>query len=414
MQKIYESKPFLDSIDRRSNKFHWQDIILGYRIYNRYKKHSWYIHPLIESVSYNTVQGWCAGLKISYNKIYENNKYLLATVSGGYGFSARQPYGDASVSYTYNPEKRAVFSIGGGVEDVQFNGTNPISPFINSLYTLFEDENYMKLYRKANVFASHQSELINGVSLTESLDYSNRTPLMNTTYYKLVDFPSRPYSSNDPLNPDNYYSNSITQSQSLSGLLELNIHFKQEYMSVPNQKIILESKYPVLTIDYRKAGGGFTGSAANYDVVKCTISGKFGLKLLGTSQYSIAAGKFLNSQNVPFMDYNHFLGNQTIFSSFNINTFQLLDYYKYSTTGPFAEAHFEHNFQGFIFNKLPGIRKLKLDEIVGINYLTTNNLPQYFEVFAGISKLDAVRFEVVGSYSKEQGYKEGIRLGISL
>jgi hypothetical protein len=169
----------------------------------------------------------------------------------------------------------------------------------------------------------------------------------------------------------------------------------------------------VLTIDYRKAGGDFASNAANYDFVKCSLTGEFGLKLLGTSQYSIVAGKFLSTQNVQFMDYNHFNGNQTIFSSFNINTFQLLPYYTYSTTGPFLEGHLEHNFQGFIFNKIPLIRKLKLDEIIGINYLTTNALPQYFEVFAGISKLEALRLEVVGSYSKEQGYMRGIRLGIS-
>jgi len=170
----------------------------------------------------------------------------------------------------------------------------------------------------------------------------------------------------------------------------------------------------VLTIDYKKAGGNFTSSDANYDFVKCSISGELGLKLLGTSEYSISAGKFLSTQNVQFMDYNHFDGNQTIFSSFQLNSFQLLPYYRFSNTNPFVEFHFEHNFQGFIFNKFPLLRKLKLDEIAGVNYLTTDNLPQYYEIFAGISKLDLVRLEVVGSYTKELGYMRGIRVGISL
>jgi hypothetical protein len=114
------------------------------------------------------------------------------------------------------------------------------------------------------------------------------------------------------------------------------------------------------------------------------------------------------------MDYNHFDGNQTIFSSFQLNSFQLLPYYRFSNTNPFVEFHFEHNFQGFIFNKFPLLRKLKLDEIAGVNYLTTDNLHQYYEIFAGISKLDLVRLEVVGSYAKELGYMRGIRVGISL
>jgi len=414
MQKIYDSKRYLDSIDKRSNKFHWQNVILGYRDYHRYTKSGWYLQPLIQTISFNTVQGWCAGIKLNYFKRYKDKKYFTINTSEGYGFSARQPYANATLNYCYNPEKNAVISVGGGVDDVQFNPDNPITPFINSLYTLFEDQNYIKLYRKANMFASHHSELINGVTLSEVLDYSDRMPLSNTSNYRLVNIPSREYTSNDPLNPSDYYSNLFTQSQSLSGLLELKIHFKQEYMSIPDQKIILDSKYPVLTIDYRKAGGNFSASDANYDFIKCSLSGEIGLKLLGTSEYSIAAGKFLTTQNVPFMDYNHFDGNQTIFSSFQLNSFQLLPYYSFSTTGPFVEFHFEHNFQGFIFNKFPLLRKLKLDEIAGINYLTTNSLSQYYELYAGISKLNLVRLEVVGSYSKELGYIKGIRVGISL
>jgi hypothetical protein len=352
-------------------------------------------------------------MKLSYGKRYGDKKYFLVNGSAGYGFSSMQPYGNITLSYYYNFLKRSSFSLGGGVEDVQYNGQNPISPFINSLYTLFEDENYMKLYRRAYVFASHQNEIMNGVTLMESVDYSNRTPLMNTTNYKLVNIPSRQYTSNDPLNPGNNTSEPFTQSQSLSGLLELKIHFKQKYMTMPDRKFILDSKYPMLTIDYRKAAGNFSSNDANYDYVKCSITGQFGLKLLGTSKYSISVGKFLTSQQVQFMDYTHFNGNQTIFSSFQINDFQMLDYYKYSTTGPFMEVHYEHNFQGFILNKFPILRKLKLDEIVGVNFLTTNNLPQYYEVFAGISKLNAIRLEVVGSYSQQQGYMKGIRVGLS-
>ncbi len=111
MQKIYESKPYLDSIDKRSNKFHLSSIIIGQRFRNRYKKSFFYFHPLIESVSYNTVQGWCAGLKVFYNKFYENRKSFFINASAGYGFASKQPYGDASISFNYNPEKRSVLRL---------------------------------------------------------------------------------------------------------------------------------------------------------------------------------------------------------------------------------------------------------------------------------------------------------------
>ncbi len=414
MQKIYDSKPYLDSIDRRSNKFHISTIFIGHTYFQRYKKRTWYLRPLIESVSFNTVQGWCAGLRVNYMKEYKENKRLFAYASAGYGFSSKQPYANLNFSYNYDPVKWAMVSLGGAVDDAQFNHNNPISPFINSIYTLFQDQNYMKLYRRANIFVYHKRDLINGVSLAESVSYSDNSPLMNTTNYRLINIPGRVYTSNDPLFPNNDVTNSITHSSTLSGLLQVDIHFNQKYMTYPNQKILMDSKYPILSFAYRKAFGGYSSDAANYDFVKATLTGQLGLKLLGTSKFYVSAGKFLNTQNVPFMDYNYFNGNQTIFSSFGSSVFQLLPYYTYSTTGPFAEVHFEHNFQGFLFNKLPLIRKLKLDEIAGISYLTTNNLHNYYEYFIGVSKLGVLRFEVVGSYSRETGFSKGFRLGISL
>jgi len=52
------------------------------------------------------------------------------------------------------------------------------------------------------------------------------------------------------------------------------------------------------------------------------------------------------------------------------------------------EAHLEHNFSGFIMNKIPGLRKLKLQEIIHVNYLTTPNLHNYYELGVGIKYLN--------------------------
>src|SRR5581483_7979651 len=176
-------------------------------------------------------------------------------------------------------------------------------------------------------------------------------------------------------------------------------------------KMILDTKYPQLTLDYKKAFG-LTGLNADYDFVKATISGGLNLHLIGETSYSVSAGKFLTTKNVGFMDFYHFQGNQTIFSNFEMGTFHLLDYYKYSTTGPFVEGHLEHNFEGFILNKFPLLRKLKLDEIIGVNYLTTNALPEYFEAYVGISKLQSIRLDFAMSFMRNGKASEGLTLHV--
>jgi hypothetical protein len=406
----HETKEYLDSIDARRNKFKISALYLGYRYFNRYRKQSFFISPVIQTIGFNTVQGLNGGLTIGYTKNYEDSKRLSIVASGGYGFSNERGYGDVNMTYSFNPEKFSFFTIGGGVKPVQFNGDNPITPFLNTLYTLIEDQNYMKLYQKASVHAGYTTELVNGLLFTAGTEYADRSALTNSTNYKLFKVPGREYTSNNPQYPQNDSAIAFPDNKSLTVSAQLKISFRQEYYTLPHQKIIADNKYPVLILDYKKALWGFN---ANYDLAKVTLSGTFNLKLLGKTTYSVVAGKFLSQNNVDFMDYYHFAGDQIIFSSFGPNSFHLLDYYKYSTNGPFTEGHIQHNFEGFILNKIPLLRKLKLDELVGANYMRTNEMPGgYVEFFAGVQKFQAFRIDYAVSFSQNARVGQGIRIGI--
>lgn len=56
-------------------------------------------------------------------------------------------------------------------------------------------------------------------------------------------------------------------------------------------------------------------------------------------------------------------GNQTYFGLYN--SFSLLNFYEF-VTDSYLAAHFEHNFNGRLFARIPGLRKLNLREIIGI------------------------------------------------
>lgn len=413
LQKIHESKGYLDSIDRKTNKFGIGSVLFGYRYRQRYKKQTWVVSPIIQTIDFNTVQGLNVGTKVSFTKELKDFKLLAINTSAGYGFSNRRWYGNAGINYIYNPDMHSNITLSGGIMPVQFNPDNPISSFNNTLYTLFQVQNFMKLYQKEYIDAKNTNEITNGINVEEGVEYADRTPLNNTTDYKLVHIGSRDYTFNDPVNPSVELPQSFFQQYSLAFSAQLKIHFVQHYISRPHHKIILPSRYPALTIDYRKATG-FTGSGADYDAVKCSASGKLGFKLFGESSYTVSAGKFITDKSVGFMDYTHFDGNRTIFLSSNPQSFQLLSYYKYSTTNPYAEVHLEHNFAGFIFNKIPWFCNLKLDEIAGINYLSSAGIPQYAEFYAGISKLQTLQIDFAIAFMKNARVADGIRIGLGL
>jgi hypothetical protein len=95
------------------------------------------------------------------------------------------------------------------------------------------------------------------------------------------------------------------------------------------------------------------------------------------------------------------------------NNFLYLDYYKFSTPQSYFEAHLQHNFSGFITNKLPYLRKLKLSEIIGSNYLNTPAMKNYVEGYVGLQYLN-FRLVYGRSFANGKVYDDGFRFGIVL
>ena len=412
LQKIRESKPYLDSLDKKSNKFKASDLLYGYTWSNRYKKISFSTSALIENIRFNTVQGLNAGMTLSYSRTIEPKKQQLdITVEGGYGFGNKQPFGGARVFYFYDRKRFAYIDLRAGHTFEQFNRREPVSGLVNTIYTLLDERNYMKLFRNTFAGATHRMELYNGVMLTSLVEYSDKLPLANTSDFKIVDKKNRDYTSNNPLAPASE-AYAFARYQSFDVTLSLRLRYKQRFYTRPNEKFILGSKYPALTLAYRKAIPGILGSDADFDRFRITVDDKIDLKMLGTTEYSVSYGAHPWKRRMTFVDYYHFMGNRTLWSSFQLDRFNLLDYYTYSTNDQFLEAHFQHNFAGFILNKIPLVRKLKLQEIGSVHYLTTKDIGQYAELGIGIQRLFA-RVDFVTSFSNKQKTGAGIRFGLS-
>jgi hypothetical protein len=138
-------------------------------------------------------------------------------------------------------------------------------------------------------------------------------------------------------------------------------------MSRPHRRIITGSKFPTFNIEYQKGIYAF-GSDVNFDLLEAGISHTLNLGMVGRAQIAFKAGTFLNQYKTTIIDFKHFQGNQTIFGTHYSDGYQLLPYYDYSTNDSWLEAHYEHHFGGFIFNKIPLIRKLNLQEAPVVTY----------------------------------------------
>ncbi len=415
IMRVRSSKEYLDSMDQLGNKPKIMEILFtGYFYQRRFNQFSIGFSPVVTAFSFNTVQGIRTGIDFDISKRWENRRVLNINPSASYGFSNARFYSDVEITYAYKPAKFSRITVAGGSATAQFSNRDPVPVFVNTLYTLIDKRNYLKLYEKNYANVDWHSEIVNGFRLNVDLEYAQRNPLKNTAPYYWGPYPERHFTSNNPLEPQNYNSDTFTSHKSFELNLQATIRYKQKYYTRPNQKIILGSKYPTLGIQYRRGTKGILGSITDYDFLKLSIRDELNLKLFGKLSYYVGAGKYLRIGYLPFMDYYHFLGNQTIWSTFPVQSFQLLPYYQYSTNDWYFEAHAEHHFGGFILNKIPLVRRLKLTEVVGVNYLMTDAVPSYYEIYFGVDKFGLIRVDFAFAYMQNAKVSAGLRIGLRL
>jgi hypothetical protein len=409
-----ESKQYLDSLDSVNNKFRPQNLLMGgINIRNRYKKESYHFNPIIGSLLYNTVEGLAINYGATYTKRLDtlNNRNFTIGANVRYGFSDHLLDGNMSAII---PVGRT-FSLGlrGGSDVVDMNYHNPITPFVNSLYTLFERQNYQKLYHKSFAGASFSGRVAGGWKAYATMEWANRRWLANSADYSFFDPHNRTFTSNNPLTPT-VDAPLFPENNSFKIGLRTTYDFNNKYETYPNGRRYLPSPYPTIGLNYNKGVKNILGSDVDYDQLSVDVSqSNISMGVYGQSSYYISAGKFVNTNSIFFPDYTHFKGSQVLPYKADISSFLLLDYYQFSTPEKYIEGHFEHNFSGFITNKLPLIRKLKLQEILNVNYLSTPQLKNYYEVGVGLQYFN-FRVMYGQSYNSGSNAHQAIRIGFSM
>ena len=134
--------------------------------------------------------------------------------------------------------------------------------------------------------------------------------------------------------------------------------------------------------------------------------------LWGYGSYSISGGKFFNVKKVYYPEWKHFRGNLALVFNPGLKSFHLLDFYTYSTNEYFVESHFEHNFNQYFSNKIPLLRKLKVQELVGGAYLFQPQRGDYVEAYIGLRR-QIFRIDYAMSFNNfgllDQGFKLSYR-----
>lgn len=419
---IRSSKTYLDSIDKKNNKFEIGDLVFGYTYKNTFKKTNFNYSGLLDlsSLSFNTVQGYNLNSGFSYyTGKDENGKRTQINTDFNYGFSENRLRVSGKFYHRFNYQNYANLTLNGGAKVEQFNSNEPISPFINSISSLFFKSNYMKLYNLEFAKISFGQDVANGININGNVEFQKRKPLLNTTDFTILKS-DVPYTSNKPLNSNDFVNPGFEEHHLVKLALNARINFGNKYFSRPDGKFNFRNeKYPTLFLGFEKAVAG-SDKKYEFEHLSTRIFYDLNLGNKGNLAVNLKAGKFFNANNIAFMDYKHFNGNQTHIGGTDryLNVFNFMPYYSNSTNDSYFEAHIEHNDQGFITNKIPLINKLKSTLIIGFHGLAIPNRKPYTEYTIGLDNLGFGKFKLfrldyIRSY--QNGYlSDGVIFGLKI
>ena len=403
---VRKSKKYLDSVNKKQNKFSLLSPVTGYSYRNSYEKWSLSFDGLIDDFSFNTVKGFNTSLGVSYFKrLNDKGKWWNAGIKANYGFSEKKIRPTFFFTKKWDNISRPRLSITGGIITLQFNGRNPVAKANNTFSSLFDRLNYLKIYEKTFSRVAFSKEIKNGIYFGGSLEYANRKPLFNTTDYSFASQTKNGgYKSNNPLNPTDF-TNAPFKEHSIATLnLGTTFIFGQKYLSYPDRKFnIGNPKYPSLNIRYIKRFGA-SDKNLNSDLFLANIRQDINAGNYGNLVYNLRGGMFLKKKNIAFMDFLQAKGNQLSFPlESQLDSFGLLEYYKLYTNDKYAEAHLEHNFRGAILGKIPLINKLNFHLVGGAKTLFMADKNPYTEFSVGIDNIGFgkwrfLRIDYVKSY----------------
>jgi len=410
LKKRQQYKEFTDSIDGLVHKTALFPLFFSDLVWkSKNQKRAIIFDPILPAFFYNTVEG--AGLSYGFTLIEyaAKGKYWSLMPKIRYGLANNELNSDVSFSWLYDPKKRGLLNFSAGSTYIDLNPNGSLNSLQNTLNTLLFEQNFLKLYRKEYGSASIGKEVGSNLYLSLGAELSRNYSVDNAFDYSFRNIKERNFSSNNPLDTD-------MQTQLFPN--NTSFHFDVSFIYTINQPFIMRNGMKIYKIPdgprfiftYRKGFPGIFNSSSDYQFMELTMQHeKLNMGLWGYGSYSISAGKFFDVKNVYYPEWKHFIGNMALVFNPGLKSFHLLDFYTFSTNESFIEGHFEHNFNMRFTNKIPLIRKLKMEEVLGGAYLYQPQKEQYYEIYAGLRRL-MFRVDYAFSFNKIGKLNQGIKI----
>ncbi len=305
--------------------------------------------PIFSTIGYNEVEG--VRLRAGGRTYFGPNDLWRLQGYTAYGFKDNKFKYGASGKWLIDKKNRIIIS-GGNRRDVEQIGA--------SLTTT--NDVLGRSYASSGLFTTGSNGKLTNINLsTLAIEIE---PIRNLTFqlgfsYRTLE------SASDTFKLDYYSDNTFTtpKSQVKQSELNLQVEFtpKKKTIGYGVERRDIDSPYSRFFVNYSQGFKGFINSDFDYQKLQLYYKQPIIIGAIGRSNFTMELGKTFGK--IPLGLMSIVPGNQTYFII--DNTFSNLNFYEF-ITDQYATFQWEHHFNGKIFARIPGLRKLNLREIVGV------------------------------------------------
>ena len=366
---LMRSEAYLDSMDRLLNRMTLSKLLIfGPVISDHKKERTWILPPITTLIQPIAFGGPRARITGALRKTFPSKKRLEFEADVSYGFRNKDINGMFSVLHGYNPFTHGQLKVKAGRN---FEFIYPGDAWLNVLKR-------SNIYLNNSLEIKHEVEVSNGIGIYNTFEVALRRSVAN---YKLSNSADTILGiPNDP--PVNFEPYNATYSD-----IEIYLTPALKYIREPREKIFLGSRWPTFRVLWRKGIPGVFNSKIDFDYLEFGFFQNLKLGVFGNTSYDVRSGDFLNTTDLRYIDYKFQRQGDPFLFKDPRRTLQALDS-TFPTFERFYQGNLVHEFNGYLINKIPFFKKLRLQEVAGAGVLFAPEKDlRYLEMFAGIERV---------------------------
>ena len=164
----------------------------------------------------------------------------------------------------------------------------------------------------------------------------------------------------DYFDPETHELNSLPEVTTSEMSLSLRFAPNEQYLQGRSYRLPIYNRYPVFTLKLAAGFKNWLGADYSFQKASFNIFKRFYFSFLGTMRFETEVGQIWG-KGVPYFLLYLPRANQSF--AYRTGAFNLMNYQEF-TADRYLFFSIEHFFNGFIFNKIPFLRKAKLRELV--------------------------------------------------